>query len=290
VNGPLPSDVERNNDLVMSELIDAHVRYLRASRQSPDTIASRIRLLRALHAELPFGLAFASTDELNDYLQSNPSWSAWTQCTYAMHIRGFYSWANGRHLDGDPSAEMARPRTPDFMPNPVTEEELQIALERSPEPWRTGIMLAAYAGLRVSEIGGLYREHVTESSIRIVRAKGGSPAAIDTHPLIWEMVQDRPAGPLAVRPNGEAVDGRWFSTNSKYHFRKIGLPGVHMHRFRHRFGTALLESGVDIRTVQEALRHKSITSTQGYTLVRGGQRRLAIRSLPTPGAQPPEEN
>lgn len=52
------------------------------------------------------------------------------------------------------------------------------------------------------------------------------------------------------------------------------------HSLRHTCATELLEQGVDLRVVQEILRHRNIAMTQRYTEVRAGPKAAAMRRLP----------
>ena len=265
----------------MTDLIDAHLDYLRAAGQSDRTHGERQEVLRRLHNELPYGLAFAETAQLDAWL-AQPGWSGWTRYTYAGHIRAFYRWAaRGAHLPSDPALDMVRPAHPRSIPDPVTDEELAAALRLSADPWFIGVVLAAYAGLRADEIARCRREDVSAERIHIPRGKGGHPGSVPTHAYLWSVVENRPPGPLFVsRKTGRAVVGRSLPAAARRHFDRIGLPDVHLHRLRHWYGTTIQQLGGDIRVTQECLRHASLASTQGYTLVASGRRSAAVALLP----------
>ncbi len=277
---------DREHDRRMGNcLIDDHAAHLRAAGKSERTIEARVEVLRRLNTYLPFGLAFAATEQIEAWLalptRRGKRRSRWTTITFGTHIRGFYAWADRAGLlVGDPAMLIGRPPNPKSVPKPVTEDELERAL-KSDDPWFVAVALAAFAGLRADEIARARREHVTEDSVSVL-GKGEDPGSVPTHAYLWSVVVDRPAG-LFVTDRGKPVTGRWISAHARHHFDAIGLPEVTMHRFRHWYGTTIQRLTGDIRITQECMRHRQVSSTQGYTLVTGAQRTAAVAGLPVPG-------
>jgi integrase/recombinase XerC len=74
--------------------------------------------------------------------------------------------------------------------------------------------------------------------------------------------------PFFVGSQGDRINDRVVRKLLERYGLSFGVNGsLHPHRFRHAFGTHLLESGADLRTIQEFLGHATISTTQQYTQV-----------------------
>jgi integrase len=285
--------------LTMSGLLTQHIAVLQYEGARPSTISDRRRCILRLHDDLPHGVLYATSDQLQAWL-GYEKWDQWTRYTYYSHLAGFYRWLKKAGLrDDNPMERIKRPKQPTPRPRPATDEQIQLALA-APEPVRTAALLAYYQGMRRAEIAGCCREHITEQQTLIPVAKGGEAQTVPTHPAVWAHVRDIPPSTDPRHPRYLiTVRGRPISPDrlSDYVRRWAISVGIidhtdprrrkwGLHRLRHSFGTDLQRLNRDLRVTQECLRHKSVRSTQIYTAVTDDQRRAAVAMLPWIGHRP----
>lgn len=264
------------------DLIEKYLRHLRELNRAETTITSRRQMLYRHDRELEFGLDRSNEDEFRATIYRE-DWDAITQSTNLAGLRSFFDWAVRRQeLDFNPVANLARPKARPRIPRPITNEQLVNLLTRAAEPYRLWALLAAGEGMRCCEIAVADREHVAEDSF-LVFGKGGKERMVPTHPLVWQAVQQLPAGPLARNDDGSRASAHSVSKLAANHFDDLGMPDVTMHRLRHWFGTSTLNECGNLRTVQELMGHASPASTAVYTLVTSKARAAAVASLPVLG-------
>lgn len=156
---------------------------------------------------------------------------------------------------------------------------------------RAIIELLFSTGLRVSELTGLNRESINLDRKEFgVIGKGGKARLVFVSQRAAEWIrryikvrEDR-FKPLFIRysrgveneNNGEKMrlTARSIERIVKKYVRLSRLPvDATVHTLRHSFATDLLTNGADLRSVQEMLGHKNISTTQIYTHITNKQLR-----------------
>jgi integrase/recombinase XerC len=204
-------------------------------------------------------------------------------------IRGFYRWLlHFGYRSEDPSLPIRNLKTPKTLPVFLWEEEM---LYFSELPDKAGILwpdrdkaliLVMYSGgLRISETAALSLKNMDRdfSGARII-GKGNKERqvfffffAVEALAAYLPARKERIKAPnltdklfISLKGAPISVPGlRWII--SKYAERSGTEKNIHPHSLRHSFATHLVNSGCDVRIVQELLGHASISTTQRYTHV-----------------------
>jgi integrase/recombinase XerC len=133
-------------------------------------------------------------------------------------------------------------------------------------------------GLRVSELVGLNLDDLDlDQHLIRVRGKGRRERLCPVGPMAsfwlrhWIPLR-KPKLPqesaLFLNQRGTRLTTRSVGRLMESHLIRVGLiNSASPHTLRHSFATHLLDSGADLRSVQELLGHRNLTTTQIYTHV-----------------------
>ena len=178
------------------------------------------------------------------------------------------------------------PKLKKSLPRPINVDlAIQVikqAEEIEDEKWiglrNKAILILLYGcGLRISEALSLNYDDIQNEDHILIKGKGEKERIVPMMPYIKKGIENYLEACPKEIISGEALFiGKRFSRLSpriiQYALEKIrtalSLPETATpHALRHSFATHLLDSGGDLRTIQELLGHSSLSTTQKYTKV-----------------------
>jgi integrase/recombinase XerD len=139
------------------------------------------------------------------------------------------------------------------------------------------LFMAVYGcGLRVSEVVALRASDIDSQRmvLRVRQGKGQKDRLVMLSPALLEVLREyykafRPTATLFFgHDKGRPLDRGTVLLACRRIARSAGLTKhVTVHTLRHSFATHLLEAGIDLRTIQALLGHRSLRTTALYTFV-----------------------
>ena len=216
----------------------------------------------------------------------------YARSTIARRLAAVRSWCRFLCRQGvlkaNPADGLRGPRLDRKLPHFVQREHMLRLLATPPAEDALGVRDRAIletlysAGLRVSELTGLNVDDLDlDDGLATVRGKGRRErlALLGPHAVsavrLWfgqraVILARRPRAQPALFLNrgGTRLSSRSVGRLLEKYLALAGLdPRISPHTLRHSFATHLLDAGADIRSVQELLGHRSLSTTQIYTHV-----------------------
>lgn len=268
-----------------SSFLEAWAVWMSAQSMSTRTVESRVGLVARVARRAGVEPAGLSAAEIAGHL-AQPHLSPGTRGTYYAALAAWCSYLSlvGARTD-DPMRTLRPPRAPQWEPRPVETEHLAAMLASRLHPrTRAMVLLAAYAGLRVSEVASVAGPDVdTLAGFITVVGKGRRRRRVPLHDVLVEEAARWPRDSwwFPGRHAGEHVRPGSVSDTISDAMRRNDLPPTCTpHSLRHWFATTLVEEGTDLRTVQVLMGHASLATTQIYVRVSTAAARDAVARLP----------
>jgi tyrosine recombinase XerC len=193
-------------------------------------------------------------------------------------LKSFYRFLSIRgRTERDPAEIISSPKLPKKLPHFLQIEEIERLIEATKNDKfslrnRAIIELLYSSGLRVSELSNLDIEDI-DFGTGTVRCfgKGKKERITPFGSLAREALEaylqetSRRSGTLFLNRFGNRITTRGIWMIIENIRKKAGLFHLSPHTLRHSVATHLLERGADIRSVQEFLGHKRLSTTTIYT-------------------------
>jgi integrase/recombinase XerD len=256
--------------------IETFKRYLLSKRYSPNTINTYSDALKSF-------LTFCNTKAIkdisnedvicynNDYILKN-NFSSSYQNQIVNSIKLFFKIVKDSQIEID---KIHRPKREKVLPNVLSKEEVKLIIN-SPTNLKHKTMLSLIysCGLRCGELLALQPYHIDSKRniVLLKNSKGKKDRIVPLSPKILALLREyyKVYQPKTYLFEGQEArtpySHKSLQSVLKQALNKAGIkkPAT-LHWLRHSYATHLLESGTDLRYIQELLGHNSSKTTEIYT-------------------------
>jgi site-specific recombinase XerD len=210
---------------------------------------------------------------------------------YRSFISSVFSYALKTNLiSSNPVARVGRYRENDSRLRWLRpEEERRIRKEFTIDQHEWEFDLALHTGMRRGESFWLrWRDVDLERGNLTVKGKTGRRHIVANETAIAALrkLHTRSGEKEFVCPDNDGSAVRDWRTWLFAAAKKAKVENFHWHDLRHTFASRLVMAGVDIRTVQELLGHKSIVMTMRYAHLSADHRKAAVAKMNVEAAVP----
>ena len=258
--------------------IEKFKQWMRSKRYSESTI---VTYCEALKSFLLFyrekAIAAITNDDViiynNDYILKN-NLSASYQNQIVNAIKLYFKTIQDTKIEVD---KIPRPKRAKVLPNVLSKEEIKLILNAHSNLKHKMMLSMIYScGLRCGELLALQPVHIDSKRniVLLKNSKGKKDRIAPLSPKILEMLREyyticKPTTYLFEgQTKGQPYDSRSLQLILKQALTKVNIKKpVTLHWLRHSYATHLLESGTDLRYIQELLGHNSSKTTEIYTHV-----------------------
>lgn len=247
---------------------------------SGNTVAAYRRDIEGFFAH--FGSFVVSNEDVAKYL-SGMQCAKSTLSRKISALKSLYKFLLlNRYVEFSPLDNIVKIKKKQTIPSYLTVEEIKILADSFRGDFR-GVRdklifdILVYTGARVSEVVDLKLSDINVPNLSIkFLGKGEKIRIVPIHEFLMNSIRNylKNIRNIFVK---NIKDDRVFPNMSrnnfwhrikKIYFKNSGIDkNIHPHIFRHSFATIMLNSGANIRYVQEILGHSSVSTTEIYTHV-----------------------
>lgn len=250
---------------VLDELTLAYREHLERDLVPPNTIAARIRTLRAVGFP---GTLDRDTLETWWYARADQVSTA-TRANDLANLRAFYRWCQvWEHRQDDPTIRLTSPKVGNNLPRPVSRDDLHRILDHlsthGQDDLRRAVCLGAYAGLRVSEAAALNWPDVDVEArrARILHSKGNKSRLVAIATLLVDQLLPD-TGLNVVTGISDTFTANTLQRRVNRAIKDAGVDAT-FHQLRHRYGTVAYQATGDLIAVGRQMGHSSPVTTAVY--------------------------